>query len=255
MQNLESSLKFLGFSQEETNIYLTCLKFGPIAVSGISRLTKIGRVNCYHHIEKLRDKGFLSLSQKEKVKHYSATNPEILRNQEKERMNLVENILPQLMSLNIKNSRKPKIQFFEGETGIQNIFNQMLLNKNSEVVSFSNFKLLSEFSPNFLKTHFLSRQKNNIKTRFISSRETGVENFQKDFFPENFKEDLLEIFLISQKEFLFESEITIFADSIAIMDLNQTQPIGVLIENPELYRTQKAIFDLAWLGATSFITQ
>ena len=131
----------------------------------------------------------------------------------------------------------------------------MISTQNSEIVSFSNFKLLSQFSPNFLKNHFIEREKNNIKTRFISSRETGVENFQKEFFSEDFDEKLLEIFLISQKEFLFESEITIFSDSIAIMDLNQTQPIGVLIENPELYRTQKAIFDLAWLGATSFITQ
>jgi len=39
------------------------------------------------------------------------------------------------------------------------------------------------------------------------------------------------------------------------MNLNEKNPIGVLIENTELFRTQKAIFDLAWLGATSFITQ
>ena len=253
--DLKRSLEFLGFSEEEIRIYLVCLEFGPIAVSGVSRLTKIGRVNAYHHIDKLKEKGLLTLSQKEKVKHYSATNPEVLRNQEKERMNLVEGILPQLMSLSIKNPKKPKIQFFEGRAGIQNIFDQMLVLENAEVVSFSNFERLAKFAPDFLKSHFKSRQEKKIKTRFISSRKSGGENFQKEIFPEDFEERLLEIFLLSSKEFHFESEITIFSNSIAIMDLDEDHPIGVLIENPELYRTQKAIFDLAWLGATSFITQ
>jgi hypothetical protein len=75
-----------------------------------------------------------------------------------------------------------------------------------------------------------------------------------EFLAANLDQKLLEIFLISPKEFYFESEISIFAGSIAIMNLQEKNPVGVLIQTPELYRTQKAIFDLAWLGATSFVT-
>ena len=72
--------------------------------------------------------------------------------------------------------------------------------------------------------------------------------------PKNFPQKLSEIFLISPEEFQFASEITIFSGSIAILNLHESNPVGILIENAELYKTQKAIFDLAWLGATSFIT-
>ena len=82
----------------------------------------------------------------------------------------------------------------------------------------------------------------------------SAQNFRSDFFPVNFDVRLLEIFLISPHEFQFESDIVIFPGSIAIMNLDEQQPIGALVQSEELYRTQKAIFDLAWLGATSFIT-
>ena len=62
------------------------LKYGTSNVSQISRITKIGRVNCYHYIEKLVNRGLISQSQKHKIKSYSAENPKIFLNQEKKRV-------------------------------------------------------------------------------------------------------------------------------------------------------------------------
>ncbi len=127
--------------------------------------------------------------------------------------------------------------------------------RESEIVSFSNFERLGNFLPDFLPSHFEKRLERKIKTRFISPKSAKAETFCDQFFPKEYNEALLEVFLISPDEFNFDSEITIFAGSIAILNLNEENPIGILVENPELFHTQKAIFDLAWLGATSFITQ
>ena len=250
---IEQKLRFLGLSDEEVRIYLTLLKFGTCSVAQISRLTKIGRVNCYHYIEKLLQKGLISRSQKSKIKSFSAENPKIFINRERERMNLAQEIVPELLALTANDPRKPKVQFFEGKNGIKNVFEAMTEQRGGEIVSFSNFDTLTNFIPEFLPEHFQQRFENDIKTRFITPWTDTAEQFQDQFFPNGFDQRLAEIFLISPKEFHFESEISIFSGSIAIMNLNEQNPVGVLIENPELYRTQKAIFDLAWLGATSFV--
>ncbi len=252
---IELKLRNLGLKKDEAQIYLVLLKYGISNVSDISKITHIPRINCYHHLDKLTQKGLISVTERKKVKHFTAENPNVFINKEKERLNAARAIVPELLALSSDNSQKPRIKFFEGKDGIKTIFNQMVEIRESEIVSFSNFERLENFLPDFLPTHFETRLKQNIKTRFISPRGIKAETFCQRFFPRGYNESLLEVFLVSPDEFNFDSEITIFAGSIAILNLNEENPIGILVENPELFHTQKAIFDLAWLGATSFITQ
>ena len=252
---IDLKLKQLGLCEEEINIYLVLLKYGGQSVSNISRLSKIGRINCYHYIDRMLEKGVIVKAQNKKVACYYAENPKVFINREIEKLNLAQSLVPELLAISIDASNKPKVQFFEGKEGIKNIFDKMLEVRESEIVSFSNFEQLAKFLPDFLVEHFKQRVDQNIKTRFISPRNKVAEEFCNNFFPKVMDERLLEVFLISPDDFNFHSEITIFVGSIAILNLNEENPIGILIENTELYHTQKAIFDLAWLGATSFITQ
>lgn len=255
MQNLELDLEFLGFTNEETKVYLTCLEFGELPISTISKITKIWRVNLYYHSQRLVDKWYLSFYQKNWIKIFVAENPQIFINKEKEKLNIANKVFPELLAILSKSSNRPKIQFFEWENWIKTIFERFLIQKNSEIVTFSNFERVNEFFKNndFLENHFDNRIKSNIKTRFISPKTKVSEDFVKKILLNNISSNLLEVFLIPSSNFFFSSEISIFSNSIAILNLNKENPIWVLIENKELYDTQKAIFDLAWLWATSFI--
>ena len=252
---IESKLQFLGLLPEETKIYLTLLEYGTSSVAAISRITDIGRVNCYHYIDKLLAKGFISQSQRSKIKQFSAENPRIFVNREQEKLNVATDLIPELLAISSSSGERPKIQIFEGWDGVKNIFNRMVATESREIVSFSNFDKLAELLPQFLAQHFEERLKRGIKTRFISPWTPEAEKFRGNFFPKVIDEKLLEIFLISQNEFYFDSEISVFGGVVAIINLNRKNPVGVIIENPEIFRTQKTIFDLAWLGATSFISQ
>lgn len=253
MNTLNIPLKKLGFSPEESKIYLACLEFGTLPVSTISRLSGIGRINCYHYIEKLLEKEFLVPEKRKGMKYFSAENPKILRNKQQERINIAEEILPEMLALSAKTPQKPKIQFFEGIKGVEKIFQKMEEISNSEIVSFSHFESLENMPEKFLKQHFEARKNKKIKTRFITPQTENSQKFQNKFLWNLSEKNLLEIFFISPQEFNFASEISIFSGNIAIFSMSENNAQGVLIENPELYQTQKAIFDLAWLGATSFI--
>lgn len=255
MQNLEIDLEYLWFTNEETKIYLACLEFGDLAISTIAKFTKIWRVNLYHHTQRLVEKWYLSFYQKNWIKIFVAENPQILINKEKEKLNLANKVFPELLAILSKSSNRPKIQFFEWENWIKTIFERFLIQKNNEIVTFSNFERLKYFfkDNNFLENNFDSRINNNIKTKFISPKTKISEEFVKKILLNNISSNLFEVFLIPSSNFFFSSEISIFSNSIAILNLNKENPIWVLIENKELYETQKAIFDLAWLWATSFI--
>ncbi|MBU1935311.1 hypothetical protein KKF04_04605, partial [Patescibacteria group bacterium] len=60
---------------------------------------------------------------------------------------------------------------------------------------------------------------------------------------------------INPKEFMFEYEINIYGDKVSIVSLNPNELMGMIIESPIYAKTQRAIFNLAWLGATSFIAR
>lgn len=197
----------------------------------------------------------MSFYQKNGVRVFVAENPQVLINKEKERLNLANRLFPELLNILSRSSNRPKVQFFEGENGIKSIFERFLVQKEAEIVTFSNFEKVDNFFADkaFLKEHFDTRIRNRIKTRFISPKNTVTQEFVQSILSEAVAHNLLEVFLIPSGEFFFNSEISIFANSIAILNLSKEMPVGVLIENKELHDTQKAIFNLAWLGATSFI--
>ena len=80
-------------------------------------------------------------------------------------------------------------------------------------------------------------------------------SYLKEYYPENFDPNLVEIFFINPKQFPFEYEITIYGNRVAIISLNPEELIGLIIESPVYAKTQRAIFNLAWLGATSFVVR
>ena len=79
--------------------------------------------------------------------------------------------------------------------------------------------------------------------------------YTKDFYPKNFNSKLIEILFINPEQFQFEYEINIYDDKVSLVSLNPNELIGLIIESPVYAKTQKAIFNLAWLGATSFIAK
>ena len=60
---------------------------------------------------------------------------------------------------------------------------------------------------------------------------------------------------MNRDQFLFENEVLVFNNSVGIVSLNQDELLGLIVESPAFARTMKAVFDLAWLGATAFVAK
>lgn len=249
-----AELQKLGLSPEETKVYLACLEMNGGPVSVIARKAGVHRVSCYHTLENLRRKQLLSMFTKNGIKVFSPEPPEQLLRIAEEQVNLTKAILPELKSIATAIAFKPKMRSYEGREGVEKIFEESLSAKG-EILGYTDLKGMIEFFPEYFKTYTHRKFQKRIKTRYLSPNTVESVHIMDPFLPATFDPNLLEILLVNKNQFLFENEILIFNHSVGIVSLHRDELLGVIIESPTFARTMKAVFDLAWLGATAFVAR
>lgn len=249
-----TELQNIGLTQEEAKVYLSTLEIGGGPVSVIAKQAGIHRVSCYHTIENLIKKRFLSQHTKNGIRYFFPEPPEQIQKLAEEKLNTVKGLVPQLLSLVNTSGFKPKIRFYEGRDGIERVAKESLEAKE-EVLRFSNLQKVFEFSSEFFQNTLTEKMKKGIKTRYLSPNTIETVQILKEYLPENYDPNLLEVLLVNKDQFLFENDIIIFGNTVAILSLEKHEYLGLIVESPSFAKTMKAVFDLAWLGATAFVAK
>jgi sugar-specific transcriptional regulator TrmB len=249
-----AELARIGLTDEEARVYLACLEINGGPVSIIARKAGAHRVSCYHTIENLLEKRLLSQYNKNGVKCFAPEPPEQLMKMAEEKVNLAKGLLPELKSLVSAIGFKPKIRFYEGHDGVEKVFNESLTAKR-EILGYTNLKLVTEFFPEFFKAYTHAKLKKGVKTRYLSPTTVDTVHILDPFLPDKYDANLIEILLVNKNQFLFENEVLIFGNSVGIVSLNSDELLGLIVESATFARTMKAVFDLAWLGATAFVAK
>lgn len=245
-----SDLEILGLSPDEATIFLSTLELGGGYASTIAQKSKIPRVNTYHILEKLIKKELINPIKRGKVKFFMPEPPQVLINQQEEKFRHAQQLLPELLSISNTHPFKPKIQAFEGLDQLEKLFSHML-DAKGELIGYTNLEKLATLTKENLPKHLKKSQKATIKRRLLSPKSESGIKFMHDHYPL----DRTEILFINPDTFPFENDISIYDNFVTIISLNPQEPIGVLIESATHAHTQRSIFNLAWLGATSFVAQ
>lgn len=244
----------LGLSDEEAKVYLACLEINGGPVSSIARKAGVHRVSCYHTLENLIAKRLLSQHNRNGVKYFSPEPPQQLLTLAEERVNLAKTLLPELTSLASAIAFKPKIRFYEGRDGVERVFTESLAARG-EILGYTNLQNVTTFFPDFFRQYTHEKFRKKIKTRYLSPNTVESVHALDAFLPPGYDAQLLEILLVNKDQFLFENEVVIFNHSVGIVSLNKDELLGLIVESPTFARTMKAVFDLAWLGATAFVAK
>jgi predicted transcriptional regulator len=257
----------LGLTSEEAKVYLACLEIRGGPVSSIAKKAGVNRVSCYHTIENLLKKRLLSQYNKNNVKCFAPESPEQLEKLMHEKLNIAKGLIPELKSLAGGESFKPKIRFYEGRDGVERVFQESLsvdvmfhgersrTMTRSEILGYTNLKDVTEFFPDFFRRYTKERLEKGIKTRYLSPTTVESVHVIDPFLPKEHDQNLIEILLVNKDQFLFENEILIFGNSVGIVSLKEGELLGLIVESTTFARTMKAVFDLAWLGATAFVAK
>lgn len=252
---ITTELQSLGLSSDEAKVYYALLQLGGSYVSAIAKKAGVHRVVCYKILDELVVRGLVSSFTKSNVKHFAIESPAILVRKQEEKLKQAERLLPQLLSITNDLAYKPKIQYYEGWEGMQNIFEETLT-ATGELVGYTNLADLPKVIPEEYLCEYAARKiAKKLKTRMLSPHTSAALKYLKTYYPKGFDQNLVEILFVNPREFLFEYEITVYGDKVAILSLNPQERMGLIIESPVYAKTQRAAFQLAWLGATSFVAK
>lgn len=236
---LNTVLTDLGLSDKEARIYLALLQLNKSVPGIISRKANIKRPTTYVLLENLIKKGIVTTITKNKVIHYQAVDPKILLETEKTKVERLENILPELVSIKNTFGIEPQMSVFHGEKGLIEIMEDTLTTKEELLcwcdVDIAVSTVLSNYFPTYLKKKI---EKKIWLRGIFTYNQAGLRHKKMG------KEELREVFLVSKEKFPFENEINIYDDKVAI--ISHQDRVGVIIQNQSIADTQKAIFKFAF---------
>jgi len=246
MRLLEQELKNVGLSDKESRVYLAGIELGPSPVQAISRKSGVNRATTYVMIESLKDRGLMSSVTKGKKRLFLAESPEnILSFLKKEKETIEEKqrgfevILEDLKKLSTYSDDQPKVSFFEGMNGIENL--------RTAVIE-SNAKIVEEFSPMDEVYKYFPPSESDHRRRFRKRCRIKLiyTSSKGAFLPK--KEQNVERRFVPSEQFPFQGDIAIYGGKVNIIYYDP-RVIGVLIEHKGISNTFHNLFSLAWRGA------
>lgn len=234
----------LGFSENETKVYLSALESGLASAQTIAENAGVKRTTAYSVLSYLVNRGVVGKSKVKGKLKFLAEPPERLLLLTKEIEEGIKNSLPELEAIYNKNEVKPKITFYEGIEGIKNIFEDTLREKPPIMLMWLTdeyFKDLPGYSSDYIK----ARVKLNIHGRRIAPAGSIWER-------QNKKRDAQELSetLIVPKEFLnIGIEVIVYNNKLGLM--NFREKFGVIIESKAIADAMRQAYELSWKGAES----
>jgi len=246
---IKNLLNQLNFSEKETNVYLALLELGSAKAKEISKKTDLNRTTIYDICDILLKKGIISQYKKGSATYFNALEPkhlltyldrekeEQIKALEKQKQKVSE-MLPQLISLQNIYTSKPKVQFFEGEKGMREAYEDTLTSKGI-ILAYANAETMHKGLPNFFPEYYKRRTENEIFIRAIVPRnKLSIERVTHN------QEEMRDTRFLPEEEMDFSPEVNIYGNKMLIASWKEK--MAILIESKELVDLQKLTFELLW---------
>lgn len=231
-------LSALGLSQMQAAVYVAALELGEATMQALARKSGVNRSTIYTFIDDLKDRGYILESRRHKRSVYSAAHPDTLTDMQRGKLHELERIVPELLAINNKSNKKPRVTFYEGEA-VREVYKDMLREKK-EIVAYEDLSNLQKGIPTAIFEWFpKERAHRDILIKTIS-RES---DFSREFVKKN-RGLLRETKFTNGPE--FKTDINIYGDKVALIDLQSEPVFAVLIENHNLAETMRIAWRELW---------
>ncbi|MDD5341597.1 MAG: helix-turn-helix domain-containing protein [Patescibacteria group bacterium] len=250
--DINTRLLNLGLKKNQVKIYLTLLQLGSANIQEVADKAQIKRTTTYSILDSLIKRGFISFSQKGTHREYFAENPKKITAYFKQQEEKIRNeedafseLMPELLSFYNIRGIKPKIRTYEGLDGIKAIFDESIESKyNEDMLVYSAYESTTKYLEQYIKEYIVRRVKKGLKQRCLAELSSQSMELQK-----NDGEELRITRLISKEKFPLFNQIIIYGNKVFIASYKDL--LSIIIESSAIARTQKTIFELAWIGSES----
>ena len=243
-------LSDLGLSKTEAKIFWE-LGEEERTVMWLSKQVGVARTSVYAGLEKLTKRGLVEKVVKYKSHVYRRAAVEMLENMVMEEGARVEKMkqsseVLQKMLAGKNDNTKTEVRYFHGRQGFQQMMWNALAAKN-ECVGWSEFgrvevvgeKFTTNWVAEFKRRGLIDRVLCNPTKRVIDIISTQIDT-------KNHQLKKGGVRLVTEKEMHITGDTTIYNNVFAVCWWKGEEVVGVEIENEELVKTQRSMFETMW---------
>ncbi len=236
MSEVDQILEEIGLSKNEALVYKSMIHLGDQSASRISEVANLNRISTYSLLKSLKEKGFCSIYNKNKIQYFKPISPENILALLEDKKNKIKSIIPSL-KLKIE-GEKPEINLYEGKKGITGMLDIILKDaeRDKQVYAYGNFsiaeKLIEYQSLYWRKT----RIEKKIRIKAV------VESFPKDFEAPKFWKELTEI-KVNNSLSKIKTYVHISRNYVGYLTFSG-EINGILIKSKEIVEKEKFIFEM-----------
>lgn len=243
---LEQTLKLYGLSEKEAKVYLASLQLGKETAFHIARQAGLKRPTVYVLLNELNIKGLVDISKTSKATLYKAASPHRLLAQFESRKKKLVESLPLLLTLYKSHPDKPKIEVYEGEQGLEQVYEEVISysSKGNEILTFGRLDHFKGDLRIILDRWLLESKNKKSKVReIINGGKSELEYLKR---VKNTKNPNHQVKIAGKTTFLNDN--IIYGDRLAIISTDKDLFV-TLIESKSIALTYRNFFDLAWTNA------
>jgi sugar-specific transcriptional regulator TrmB len=243
MSTIELTLEKIGLSNKEISVYLASLQLGPSSIRAIAEQADINRGTTYDILKSLQKRGLVSYYHKEKNQYFVAEDPAKLNdvitaeqeNLEKTKAE-ISAIIPELKSLYHNTEEKPVAKYYEGREGVKAILRDVI------ECSQAGEKHYYVYSSAAIRHHLYE----------------AYSAFNKDRLNAKVSVDTIalgeggETVGLDRRKWLSKRRSAptytlIYESKVAMISIDRNAKLhGVIIEDKNLFETQKMLFESLW---------
>lgn len=247
--NLIESLKNLGLNEKEAKVYLALLQTGKASAYGIAIRSGLKKPTTYVILQQLIEKGFAYNVPRAKKQQFIAEDPEKCLNIAKEKIELSQKKLPELLALKNKKEQKFNLAYFEGIDGIRESYRKffkLMKEKPIEQRIFVAFNAKVDTLETEIQKFFdewnEKIHKFNIKRRAITTYNALIaEKYLNKFALERYG---IKIKALNEEKYSSYISIEVYDNYVHILSQRNLQ--AILIEDKDISNTIKQIFEMVW---------
>lgn len=243
--DIKLALKEYGLSEKEIEVFLALLPMGPISLQDVARKVNYPRATAYDVLNYLANKGLIYKVNKKSATYYSATEPEKLQDRLKEKMRLIEQVLPELKDMKSSTDNPSRVETYEGLGGIYAILSDVY-KINQQLYYFGNYKNSLDVLKHLPQQARLMRLERNIPAKVI------LDYSDEDIIYTQKYRELTELRLLNTLKD-FPMMIFIYGEKVAMYTI-KGDVIGIIISNKEFAKAMKIMFDVYWSMAKPSIS-
>lgn len=243
-KSLLSILTICGITDKEAKLYWILLNSGQVPAAELIKKSGLKKGNTYALLNNLKLKGLVTSFMKDKKAYFQAEPPqrvfELLQfklEQTNQAKLFLDQLLPKLSSRYKMGVGKPIVQYYEGQEGVQKMYEDVYSPKNEPVYGAADVDKPGVVYPEYvIKKLVPQRVKNKLLVKsFFNDSATAQLLLTKD------EKEYRESVVLDKDRYPLPAEINVYEDKIAIMCFREGNFIGVMIEQEEMATTVKSI--------------